>query len=649
MTLPAPHLDDRRFQDLVDDAKRYVQQRCPEWSDHNVSDPGVTLIETFAMMVDQLIYRLNRVPDRLYVRFLELLGITLTPPSAAKVDVTFWLSAPREEPVMIPALTEVATPRTGAEDPVVFSTTADLAIVPCALAAVATTRAGETPVDRGEQLSLREPFPAFSPEPRPGDALLLGLSTAVPGCVVALRFGLGVEGVGVVPERPPLVWEAWDGRGWQACELERDETGGLNKPGDMVIHVPPGHKASVVAQHHAGWLRCRVVPPAQDQPFYTASPRIRTASAFTIGGTVTAEYAETVQDEVLGVSEGVPGQRFRLARRPVVAGKDLVVEVAGGAGWERWTRVEHFTQDAGAQQHFVLDPVAGEIVFGPGVRLPDGTVRQYGAVPPKGAPVRVPSYRVGGGRRGNVPRGAVNALRSSLPYVARVENRRPASGGADAEDLDSVKLRAPSLLRSHQDRAVTAADYEYLARAATPAVARVRCVPAGAGEDPAIVRVLVVPVVESDEQGQVDPDHLRPGAELLETVTRHLDERRVLGTRLVVEPPAYVDVTVAAWFTARPGTDRDRLGEAALAALYRYLHPLDGGPDGTGWPFGRPVQTGEFYTVLQRLPEVELVQEVRLFQADPVTRRRSEATTRIELGPNALPLSFRHDVKVSAT
>ena len=36
------------FQDLVDDAKRLVQQRCPEWTDHNVSDPGVTLIETFA-------------------------------------------------------------------------------------------------------------------------------------------------------------------------------------------------------------------------------------------------------------------------------------------------------------------------------------------------------------------------------------------------------------------------------------------------------------------------------------------------------------------------------------------------------------------------------------------------------------------------
>ena len=79
MALPVPNLDDRRFQDLVDDAKRLVQQRCPEWSDHNVSDPGVTLIELFAWMTDQVVYRLNRVPDRNYVKFLELIGVSLYP------------------------------------------------------------------------------------------------------------------------------------------------------------------------------------------------------------------------------------------------------------------------------------------------------------------------------------------------------------------------------------------------------------------------------------------------------------------------------------------------------------------------------------------------------------------------------------------
>src|SRR5947207_7886583 len=103
VVLPAPNLDDRRFQDLVDDAKRLVQQRCPEWTDHNVSDPGVTLIETFAYMVDQLLYRLNRVPDRNYVAFLDLIGVRLHPPTTARALETFWLSAPQEPAVRLPA------------------------------------------------------------------------------------------------------------------------------------------------------------------------------------------------------------------------------------------------------------------------------------------------------------------------------------------------------------------------------------------------------------------------------------------------------------------------------------------------------------------------------------------------------------------
>src|SRR5215213_1849789 len=110
--LPAPNLDDRTFQGLVDEAKRLVQNRCPEWTDHNVSDPGVTLIEAFATMVDQLIYRLNRVPDRHYVRFLDLLGLRPYPATAAVADVTFWLSSPQPETVTVPAGTEVATVRT---------------------------------------------------------------------------------------------------------------------------------------------------------------------------------------------------------------------------------------------------------------------------------------------------------------------------------------------------------------------------------------------------------------------------------------------------------------------------------------------------------------------------------------------------------
>ena len=130
MPLPVPNLDDRRFQNLVDEAKRLVQRRCPEWTDHNVSDPGVTLIETFAYMTDLLLYRLNRVPDRNYVHFLEMIGVRLFPPTAAHAPVTFWLSAPQDVDVFVPQGTLVATRRVErGEDVLTFTVLDDLRIV----------------------------------------------------------------------------------------------------------------------------------------------------------------------------------------------------------------------------------------------------------------------------------------------------------------------------------------------------------------------------------------------------------------------------------------------------------------------------------------------------------------------------------------
>jgi predicted phage baseplate assembly protein len=644
--LIAPNLDDRRFQDLVDDARRYVQRRCPEWSDHNVSDPGITLIETFAMVVDQLLYRLNQVPDRLYLRFFELLGMPLYPPAPAVAATTFWLSAPREHTITVPTGTEVATQRTETEEALSFTTAEQLDIVPCSLSSIATAteELGGEPMDRTRELSSDEPFPAFSQTPVYGDALLIGLSVAVPRCAVALRFDCQVEGVGVDPRQPPLMWEAWTGDRWDFCEVDSDGTGGLNRPGDVVVHVPAGHTTSVIAQQSAGWLRCRVIPAAPGQPFYTASPRIHGASAFTVGGTIDAAYSETVHNEVIGVSEAVPGQRFRLAQHPVVAGPErLVLQVGTGEARQEWHQVPHFANSDAQDRHFVLDPVGGEVVFGPGVRQPDGTLRQYGAIPPKGASIKIPFYRVGGGRRGNVVRGAITAMHASVPFVARVENRRPASGGVDGEDVENAKLRAPLFLRARR-RAVTMKDYESLALEADPRAARVRCV-TGQSADAAVVRLVVLPSLPGEPSVPVPFVALQPRPELLAKIAEYLDERRVLGTRLLVEPPAYRWIRAVTTVRLGPLADPERVTRDALAALYRYLHPLYGGTDGSGWPFGRDIQAGELLATVQRVPGVEVVEEVKLYLVDPASRQPIEgARLKVELEPGMLPFSIEHVV-----
>jgi hypothetical protein len=97
---------------------------------------------------------------------------------------------------------------------------------------------------------------------------------------------------------------------------------------------------------------------------------------------------------------------------------------------------------------------------------------------------------------------------------------------------------------------------------------------------------------------------------------------------------------------ARPGTTPQRLQTDALEALYRYFSPVTGGPDGKGWPFGRPVHVGEVYAVLQRVPGTELVEDTRLFAANPATGERGEAAQRLELGAHSLVFSYEHQIQV---
>jgi predicted phage baseplate assembly protein len=553
----------------------------------------------------------------------------------------------------VPAGTQVATARTESE-PVVFSTLDDLAIVPCSMSVVATAVDGQQ-TDQSDTVRHGDGFWCFGDPPRtpqPDDCFYVGLSNAVPSCAVTLRFECPTAGVGIDPRYPPLRWEAWDGERWVGCEVDSDGTGGFNWSGDVVLHVPPGHRAhAAVVSQAAGWLRCRVVEAESWQPPYDTSPRITRVAAFTSGGTTDAVNAEIVTDEIVGEAEGVPAQRFLLRNRPVVPGEhalDHVVDTSSPSGWEPWEEVEDFASSGPDDRHVVVDATAGEIVFGPAVREQDGTFRRYGAVPPKGAAVRIRRYRTGGGQRGNVARGGISVLKSSVPFVATVGNRPPAYGGTDGEDVENAKLRGPLLLRTRQ-RAVTAEDYENLARAAAPDIARVHCVPV---EDPAGiggVRVLVVPAVDDGEHASLEFHQLLLGDEVYERVVDHLEERRTIGARVLVQPPNYVGVTVVTRLRARAKADPRALERDALTALYGYFHPIRGGPDGDGWPFGRAVVGGEVYAVLQRLGGVDFVEEVRLFPADPVERSREAQVDRLDLGPHDLVFSWGHHVMVQTS
>jgi predicted phage baseplate assembly protein len=185
-------------------------------------------------------------------------------------------------------------------------------------------------------------------------------------------------------------------------------------------------------------------------------------------------------------------------------------------------------------------------------------------------------------------------------------------------------------------------------------VARVRCLPVDDEARPADdatgaaagVRVLLVPSVAPDAQGRFRFEQLVPTDELMDRVRSHLDSRRMIGARIQLTPPRYLGVTVVLRLRARPNADIADVRDRAVAALYGYFDPLHGGRDRDGWPFGRPVLLGEVYSVVQRVEGVDLVEDARMFPADPMTGDRGGAVDRIDLEADSLVFSYGHQVQV---
>lgn len=662
MPLEPPRLDDRKYGDLVAEALRRIPQLTPEWTDHNASDPGVTLLELFAWMTDITLTRVNLIPDQHYIRMMELLGMRLRESQPSQTEVTFWLSLPQPVDIAIPSGTQVATPRTETEDAIIFTTTDTLNVRVAELADVLTSALQEEKDGKQSRIfkeqNLRriesgfEGFYIFSETPQIGDAVYIGFRRDLSRNILGLLIDVDVAaGAGIDPLNPPYVWQVLGGTPsnpeWLDCEIENDATKGFNVPGLMQMHLPNMTQGEIDGRR-AYWVRCRLIEPTSGAQ-YQRSPLVRRLEVGSWGGTTKAINAVSVHNEVLGRSEGTPGQRFYLSNTPVLAreaGDHIIVRHADGQD-EEWTEVTDFSDSKPDDKHYMINSESGEVRFGPALPQPDGTIRSYGAIPLRKSAVVMRHYRHGGGVKGNVQRGALRILLTSIPYIARVINRKSAHGGLNFEDLEAAKLRVPGHLRSLR-RAVTASDYEYLAREIGGGqVSRVYVIqpqnaPAGT------IQVLVMPSV-NDVHARISPNELRLEPDLLQKITDYLNERRLLTARLEVGPPAYYWVSVRVRVKVNPLLDQVKLQEQVEQKLYDFLNPIIGGAYQNGWEFGRDLYKSDIMSVLQNIPGVEVVSEVELY---PVTwgagdkARRGESAETIEVISNGVVASYRHEVKL---
>lgn len=343
----------------------------------------------------------------------------------------------------------------------------------------------------------------------------------------------------------------------------------------------------------------------------------------------------------IGTGTGAPHQRFTL-HGPHVCGDKLEVYTLEGGSARKARQRQSLLASRAADLDFVLEADVAAVHFGDG---------QNGRVPPLGVPViAVTSLTLGEG--GNAPANTISALdlgehntavlgdpKSVAARFQLIENPDAATGGAGEETLTHAEGRVIQLLEK-QSRAVTLKDCETLALA-TPGtnIARAAAI---ANQHPGFpcysapgfITLVVVPYLPL---GKPVPS---PG--LLNAVSAYLHPRHVIGTRIVVTGPEYVEVGIIAEVKAFTGQSKVAITSAVEAALREFLDPLRGGPDGTGWPLGRDVYVSEVVEVMVGVPGVDHVLNLQL--AVPGCEPQCG---NLCLGPLALTVSGTHQIKVS--
>ncbi|HYQ66532.1 baseplate J/gp47 family protein [Actinophytocola sp.] len=607
MTLPAPKLDDLTWADMMAAIRgRIPAESDGTWTLHAPVDPGVTLLELFAYLLEQRLYWLDQVPDDLVVAILRLLGVE-PPRPAVPATTVLRLTTDEPAPVVVPEHTVLSRDPAGAirfsiDETTVFPVDGDVT--------VATDR------DRTPDLLARRGVPLL---PADGSAASVRFTLPLRGSHTAPGWlSLLVELDSPLPPfwshpavpavRPParLAW-SWFRPGSTvsgAFADVQDGTGGLRRSGVVRLLPPDGWSTQ-----DSGLM---VSTPAAT---FAAPPRLLQLAV----NVSAARHLERRTADLAGQTQAwrrLPGQRLVL---PDAAGRllDAAVRLAG----ENWAPAVDFASGSPRDRIFLLDRADGALVFGDGLT---------GRVPRPAGEVLV-EYTIGGGRDGNG--GRTDNWLPAGDLAVRGANLVDAAGGADPETVAQARERAAGVL-GEVTRAVTAEDYVTLA-VTTPGVSVGRA-HAALGEHPGFpcarvpgaVTVHIVPSVPRDVPAP-QPD---PG--MLCEVADRLAQARLLTVEVFVRPPAYRTVRLRVDLSGRPA-DRATVSTVVGDALRRYLDPLVGGDEETGWPFGETLRPSALLRAAQRaLGDLALVAavSVALDGADPTDSCADQA-----LRPGELP------------
>jgi predicted phage baseplate assembly protein len=676
MPLPKPSLDNRRYEQLVAEGLAQLPRLAPGWTDHNASDPGITLLELGAWMSEQAIYRFDRLSAQALRGFVRLAGVE--PRAAGVAHCVVGIGNPGAGIHLPPRIRLAGTAGPDTPHQARFETVDALWASPAQLVQL---RAGAAPgrdITTQHTASLADAsfggIPAFGSRPRAGHALWLGFDRALdaPGQTLSLylfgadpaaddatRTSLRAEhadalrrGHALAPwqshYRVRSVWEFHAGGGvWLPLTNLSDDTRALSLSGFVRCDAPAGHHSGGAPGLSPGlfYLRCRI-----QRGRYECPPMLR-GLCF---NAVACEHALSQAKHPVGHARGHAGAVFTSGDAPIVA-DSVTLRLDDGAGsvQDDWHSVTDWDRSGPHDRSLRLDATLGQWHSGDGL---------HGQITPAGYTL-LASYRIGGGLAGNLPRASLDTLAPDAHNLAlapalaapapalHVHQPVPARGGAPAETLAQAQARAYDNAVA-VDKAVTLGDIERLALA-TPGVplARARAIASYDRRWPNIDAAGVVSVVLIPRGPRPAP---MPSLALLRAVERYLAPRRLITSELHAIAPRYRRVGVSATLHLACGDDAGAVLRAARACIAGLFDPIDGGPSRQGWPFGRSVYRNDVLAALARLPGVDHVSDLGLLAGATGCGACGDAGAdggascdNVALCPHELPRPGRHRFSIA--
>ncbi len=368
------NLDDRTFKDMVESAKKMIPGLIPEWTDENHHDPGITLIELFAWLIEMQQYYLDRVTTKNELKFLKLLGIKPKSVALAKSNVTF------DNPLKNTYL-PVGTPL-GARGEV-FETTQGYFLLSAKIEKVISVCEKQIWDYTEQNNEWGTAFYPFGNEAKSGSRLYIGLNEALPEGInihISLNVFEDYPVPAVIPSEgefipsAKLIWKYYDGNEWRNINVIKDSTYNLHFKGQLIFSIDKPMmplQLEYLPEAERYWLCCIV-----EEDGYEIAPKLCELGF----NTVEVIHRNTLCNFYHFSATGKPNQQYIHSGHLALTGKCCVQTkeiIEDNEVWVNWERVDSLSKSKPADRHFELnlDFIKNycSILFGDGTngKIPD--------------------------------------------------------------------------------------------------------------------------------------------------------------------------------------------------------------------------------------------------------------------------------------